>query len=67
MDMIELRLPPEIRERLERIAEPQHRTLSNLIEFIILQWLEHEERKDTETHGTSTEPEKIPPWVDRGP
>ncbi len=46
--MIGIRLPPDLRERLEQIAASEHRTLSNLIRFIILQWLELQEKAAAE-------------------
>jgi len=40
-DMVATRLDPEIKELLEKMAQEQHRPLSNLIRLIILEWLEH--------------------------
>jgi predicted DNA-binding protein len=33
--MLNVRVMPELKERLERMAERDHRTLSNLIELIL--------------------------------
>lgn len=35
-----LRLPPDLREQLERVAEEEHRTLTNLIVHALREWLE---------------------------
>lgn len=43
--MIAFRVPDEIKEKLEKIAEEQYRPLSNLVRLIILQWLEEYERE----------------------
>jgi predicted transcriptional regulator len=34
-----LRLPPDLREELEAIAERQHRTLTNLIIHALREWV----------------------------
>ena len=43
--MIAVRLPDEIKQKLEKIAQEQHRPVSNLVRLIILEWLEHQEKK----------------------
>ncbi len=40
MELIALRIPEEIKRKLEKIAEKQHRPLSNLIRLILIEWLE---------------------------
>jgi predicted transcriptional regulator len=45
MELIAIRVPDEMKKRLEKIAEEQHRPLSNLIRLILMQWLEEEEKK----------------------
>lgn len=45
MDLIAVRLPDELKEKLLKIAEEQHRPLSNLVRLIILEWLEKQEPK----------------------
>ena len=39
-DMVSTRLDPEVKELLEKMANDQHRPLSNLVRLIILEWLE---------------------------
>lgn len=34
-----LRLPGDLREQLERLAQAEHRTLTNLIVHILREWL----------------------------
>ena len=45
MELIAIRVPDEMKKRLEEIAEEQHRPLSNLIRLILMQWLEQEEKQ----------------------
>ena len=45
MELIAIRVPDEMKKRLEKIAEEQHRPLSNLIRLILMQWLEQEEKQ----------------------
>ena len=45
MDFIAVRIPEEIKKKLETIAQEQHRPLSNLIRLILIQWLEENEKK----------------------
>ena len=39
-DMVSTRLDPEVKKLLEKMAEKEHRPLSNLVRLIILEWLE---------------------------
>jgi hypothetical protein len=39
-EMIGVRLESKLRKILENIAEEEHRSLSNLVRLIILDWLE---------------------------
>ena len=41
-----LRLPADLRERLEAIAQKQHRTLTNQIIHILWEWLAEHEREN---------------------
>jgi len=44
MELLTVRIPAEMKERLEQIARREHRPLSNLVRFILMKWLEqHEE------------------------
>jgi predicted transcriptional regulator len=45
MGSIGLRLPDDLEEKLKKIADEDHRTLSNLIRLILIQWLEQNEKK----------------------
>ena len=38
--MIATRIEPELKELLEKMADEQHRPLSNLVRLIIIEWLE---------------------------
>ena len=38
---IATRIEPEIKELLEKMAQEQHRPLSNLMRVIVLEWLEY--------------------------
>jgi predicted transcriptional regulator len=47
MDLIAIRVPEEMKKKLEEIAKSQHRPLSNLIRLVLMQWLkQHEEGKE---------------------
>jgi predicted transcriptional regulator len=45
MGSIGLRLPDDLEEKLKKIADKEHRTLSNLIRFILIQWSEENQKK----------------------
>jgi predicted transcriptional regulator len=47
MELIAIRVPDEIKKRLEKIAEKEHRPLSNLIRLILMEWLEKYEKKES--------------------
>ena len=40
MELIGVRIPSELKEKLQKIADSQHRPLSNLIRLILIEWLE---------------------------
>lgn len=44
---ITFRTTEDIKIKLDYIAQEENRTMSNLIETIILKWLEEKEKKDT--------------------
>jgi predicted transcriptional regulator len=44
---VNIRLPEEIRERLQKLAESEHRSLSNLISKILLDYLKEREKPPT--------------------
>jgi predicted transcriptional regulator len=44
MELVTIRLPDEIKEKLAKIAEEQHRPLSNLIRLALMEWLEQQEK-----------------------
>jgi predicted transcriptional regulator len=44
MELVTIRLPDEMKEKLSQIAEQQHRPLSNLIRLILMEWLEQQEK-----------------------
>ena len=46
MELIAIRVPPKIKKKLEKIANKQHRPLSNLIRLILLEWLDQQEKKE---------------------
>ncbi len=46
MELLGVRLPEELKQKLEKIAEREHRTLSNLVRLIIIQWLEQHEKSE---------------------
>jgi len=39
--MVATRIDPELKSLLEKMADEQHRPLSNFIRLIILEWLEY--------------------------
>ena len=43
MELVTIRLPDELKKRLEQIAQEQHRPLSNLVRLILIEWLEKQE------------------------
>jgi len=45
MKLIAVRLPQELKEKLQKIADNEHRPLSNLIRLILIEWLEKYEKK----------------------
>ena len=45
MELIGVRLPKELKEKLEAIAEEQHRPLSNLVRIIIMEYLKNLDKK----------------------
>jgi predicted DNA-binding protein len=47
MELIAVRIPEEMKERLEQIAQEQHRPLSNLVRLILIQWLEEYEKDNS--------------------
>ncbi len=48
MELIALRIPPELKERIERLAQEQHRPLSNMIRLMLIEWLdEHDSKPST--------------------
>jgi predicted transcriptional regulator len=40
MELIGVRLPQDLKEKLQQIADSQYRPLSNLIRLILIEWLE---------------------------
>jgi predicted DNA-binding protein len=48
MELIAVRIPDEMKEKLEKIAQEQHRPLSNLVRLILIQWLEQHEEASSE-------------------
>jgi len=45
MKIIGVRIPLDLKEKLQKIADSQHRPLSNLIRLILIEWLERYEKK----------------------
>jgi predicted transcriptional regulator len=45
MELVTIRLPDDVKEKLEKIAQADHRPLSNLLRLIILEWLEEQDKK----------------------
>ena len=48
MELIAVRVPEEMKERLEKIAQDQHRPLSNLVRLILIQWLAEYEKESSQ-------------------
>ena len=48
MELIAVRIPEEMKERLEKIAQEQHRPLSNLVRLVLIQWLEQYEKESSQ-------------------
>ena len=48
MKLIAVRLPQELKEKLQKIADSEHRPLSNLIRLILIEWLEKYEKNKKE-------------------
>jgi predicted transcriptional regulator len=48
MELIGVRIPSELKEKLQKIADSQHRPLSNLIRLILIEWLEKYDKEDKE-------------------
>jgi predicted DNA-binding protein len=44
MGLIALRIPDDLEKKLKKLAEEDHRPLSNLIRLILIQWLEEKEQ-----------------------
>ena len=44
-----LRLDDDIFDKIEQIAKEEHRSMTNLIEFILLRYLEEKEKKPKST------------------
>jgi predicted DNA-binding protein len=45
MELIAVRIAKDMKERLEAIAEQEHRPLSNLVRLVLMQWLEQREKE----------------------
>jgi metal-responsive CopG/Arc/MetJ family transcriptional regulator len=45
MELIGVRLPQNLKEKLQQIADSQHRPLSNFIRLILIEWLEEYAKK----------------------
>lgn len=45
MKLIAVRIPEELKSKLQQIADSQHRPLSNLIRLILIEWIEEYEKK----------------------
>ena len=48
MELIAVRIPEEMKERLEKIAHEQHRPLSNLVRLVLIQWLADHEKESSQ-------------------
>jgi len=46
MELIGVRIPSELKKKLQKIADSQHRPLSNLIRLILIEWLEKYDKED---------------------
>ncbi len=42
--MIGIRVPDDIKKKLEEHADKQHRPLSNLIRMILLEWIQEQDK-----------------------
>jgi predicted transcriptional regulator len=45
MELITVRLPKKLKDKLQAIAEEQHRPLSNLVRIIIMEYLKNLDKK----------------------
>jgi predicted DNA-binding protein len=45
MKLIGVRIPQELKEKLQKIADSEHRPLSNLVRLILIEWLEKYEKE----------------------
>jgi len=45
MELVTIRLPDDVKQKLENFAEADHRPLSNLLRLIILEWLDKQEKE----------------------
>ena len=45
MELIAVRVPDELKKKLEKHSKEQHRPLSNLIRLILMKWAEEQEQK----------------------
>jgi predicted DNA-binding protein len=45
MELIAVRIPEEMKEKLEKVAQEQHRPLSNLVRLILIPWLAQYEKE----------------------
>jgi len=52
--LIAVRIPEELKAKLEQYAKADHRPLSNLVRLILIEWLEAQEEK----HGRKPPPSK---------
>ena len=48
MELIAVRIPDEMKEKLEKVAQEQHRPLSNLVRLILIQWLAEYEKESSQ-------------------
>ena len=44
--LIAVRIPEELKGKLQKIADSQHRPLSNLIRLILIEWLEKYDKEN---------------------
>ena len=51
MELITIRVPDEMKKKLAKIAEKQHRPLSNLIRLILMEWVEKQGKKYYQAYG----------------
>ncbi|MDL1973405.1 MAG: ribbon-helix-helix protein, CopG family [Deltaproteobacteria bacterium] len=45
MELIGVRLPEELKKKLQQVADSQHRPLSNLIRLILIEWVEEYDKQ----------------------